>query len=458
MSYNSVPDGDPSLQRVLGWVGYFTLSWGSIVGVGWIVLMDDWLRRGGPIGAALGFFLGGVLLVPIAVVYGRMMALAPVSGGEFVFLEGLAPRILRFWVGWIMLLAYLIVCPFEAVAVGQLAEYILPELLALPLYRIGTYVVTLPELLLAVAVVAGVTLANLWGLRPSVRLQTLLTFVLLSGVIAFVVAGSARCQFDNWIPLFPRPDVLGGAITLLLMLQVVPYFLAGFESVARYPDERRGSFSPSRFVSITIVALGVAVAFYIALILVTAGLQPWSELKELHYATLNAFRTAFGSASVVNILIVLAIISLVKVLNGCFVAATRQVYALARAGMLPASLATLHPRSNVPLPATLSLGILCAACSLLGKAVLVPIAEVGSMAFTVGWLAACAAYSYLMSRQGHSWWLGACGVVVAGVFLSLKLIPWAPGSLSSIEYGALVGWLAIGTCVYLLSITTSKPV
>src|SRR5439155_536967 len=38
---------------------YFSLGFGSMVGVGWLVVMDDWLARGGPLGARLGFALGG---------------------------------------------------------------------------------------------------------------------------------------------------------------------------------------------------------------------------------------------------------------------------------------------------------------------------------------------------------------------------------------------------------------
>ncbi len=50
--------------------------------------------------------------------------------------------------GWIMLLAYFIVCPWEAVAVGKLAAYIFPRLDTLELYRIAGQPVFLPRLLL----------------------------------------------------------------------------------------------------------------------------------------------------------------------------------------------------------------------------------------------------------------------------------------------------------------------
>ena len=56
------------LRRVMRAREYFALAFGSIVGVGWMILLDDCLARGGPIGAMLGFLLGGVALVPVACV------------------------------------------------------------------------------------------------------------------------------------------------------------------------------------------------------------------------------------------------------------------------------------------------------------------------------------------------------------------------------------------------------
>src|SRR5262249_48419730 len=56
----------PPPRRVMRGREYFTLAFGSIVGVGWMILLDDWLRRGGPAGAMLGFLLGGIALVPVA--------------------------------------------------------------------------------------------------------------------------------------------------------------------------------------------------------------------------------------------------------------------------------------------------------------------------------------------------------------------------------------------------------
>ena len=57
-----------TLARKLNLAHYFALGFGAMIGVGWLVLMDDWLGRGGPLGAILAFGLGGLVLLPIGYV------------------------------------------------------------------------------------------------------------------------------------------------------------------------------------------------------------------------------------------------------------------------------------------------------------------------------------------------------------------------------------------------------
>src|ERR1700738_3639437 len=54
----------PTLARKLRVTDYFTLAFGTMVGVGWLVLMDDWLRRGGPPRAAPRFGFRRTLAPP----------------------------------------------------------------------------------------------------------------------------------------------------------------------------------------------------------------------------------------------------------------------------------------------------------------------------------------------------------------------------------------------------------
>jgi amino acid transporter len=141
------------LHRRLTLVEYFTFGFGTMVGVGWVVLMDDWLGRGGPAGASLGFLAGGLLLLPIARTYGRLVARFPDAGGEIAYAESVFSPPAAFGAAWTMVLSYAIVCPWEAVAVGNLLARVFPALNTLPLYEVAGREIYAPRLALGLLVI-----------------------------------------------------------------------------------------------------------------------------------------------------------------------------------------------------------------------------------------------------------------------------------------------------------------
>jgi hypothetical protein len=52
-------------RRVIRPRGFFALSFGSMVGSGWIILLGEWLRRAAPGGAMLALLAGGALMALI---------------------------------------------------------------------------------------------------------------------------------------------------------------------------------------------------------------------------------------------------------------------------------------------------------------------------------------------------------------------------------------------------------
>src|SRR5260370_23529762 len=89
-----------------------------------------------------------------------------------------------------MLLAYFIVCPWEAVAVGKLAAYIFPSLNSFELYQVAGQAVFLPRLGLGVGLAIFLAGLNYRGIRWSASFQNwatgmvLLLFVILLGISA----------------------------------------------------------------------------------------------------------------------------------------------------------------------------------------------------------------------------------------------------------------------------------
>src|SRR5437868_13090705 len=180
------------LARKLRLTDYFTLGWGTMVGVGWLVVMDDWLQRGGPLGGILGFAIGGALLLPIGYVYGQLVAAMPDAAGEVAYTAKVFPRSVSFATGWMMMLAYFIVCPWEAVAVGRIAAYIFPALDCMEAYRIGGGAGYLPHLILGPGIPRLLTFPNSPGVCLSASFQNWTTFGTLALFVVFVTVGVSK--------------------------------------------------------------------------------------------------------------------------------------------------------------------------------------------------------------------------------------------------------------------------
>ena len=445
------------LARTLRTTEYFTLAFGTMVGVGWLIVIDDWLVRGGPGGAMLGFLLGGLALVPIAFVYGRFVRAIPDAASELAYAATVFPPSVGFLAGWLMTLAYLIVCPWEAVAIGKVLSYLLPGLQTRELYRIGGIPVYLPALLLGLGTAAAVVFLNYRGIRVSSRFQNLTTFGLLALFAVFTAMGFSRDRIANFEPFFSLSAGSGGwgaLISIVLVLQIVPYFMTGFESVPKCSEEASEDFKPGGFMRAIFLGLGVGTIFYVAIIGVVAGLVPWQSLTGERYATAVAFRRAFGSDLIVRVIIFAALLSLLKVFNANFLTASRLVFALGRRGMIPERLGRVHPRFQSPHLAVWFCALMTVAGALLGEAILIPVTEVGSLCSAFGWLITCIAFvrwrtadpAAARSRTGDVR-VAKVGAAVASVLLLLKLLPFVPGSFRLWEYLALAAWLAIGAAL-----------
>jgi APA family basic amino acid/polyamine antiporter len=430
------------LARQLRITDYFSLGWGAMVGVGWLVVMDDWLMRGGPLGGILGFAIGGMLLLPIGYVYGKLVMAMPDAAGEVAYTAKVFPRSVSFYTGWMMMLAYFIVCPWEAVAIGRIASYIFPSLDSIELYRVAGKPVYLPHLVTGLALTALVTLVNYRGVGLSAKFQNWTTFGTLALFAIFVAVGVTRGSPANFPPLFTHTPF----ISILLVLQIVPYYMTGFESVTKAAEEANPQFRAQGFSRAIYAAIIVGVVFYIVVIAAVGFVAPWRALTGEPFMTAVAFQHAVGSRWIVSIILSAALLSLFKVFNGNFVAASRLLFAMGRRGLVDARFASVHPRNQTPAAAVVSMGIATALCMFLGSAILVPISEVGSVASATGWFAVCAAYLWMRPRIADRL-IALVGAVVGIAMVLMKFLPFVPGHFSGWEWIALALWIVLGTLV-----------
>ena len=436
-----------TLARQLRLTDYFTLAWGAMVGVGWLVVMDDWLLRGGSLGALLGFVIGGTLLFPIGWAYGQLIAAMPDAAGEIAYTDAAFSRRVSYASGWMMTLAYFVVCPWEAVAIGRIVGYIFPTLDSMEIYRVGGRPVYLPHLLIGLALTVLITVLNYRGVRLSATFQNWTSFGTIALFLVFVVAGVSRGSSGNFPPLFTHTPW----VSILLVTQIVPYFMTSFESVGKAAEESTAEFRPGGFLVAISMAISVAILFYGSIVAAVAYVAPWRQLTSQKFMTAVAFEHALGARWIVNIILAAAVLSLFKCFNGNFIAASRLVFALGRRGLISSRAGAVHPVHQTPSIAVLCVGIATAASMLLGDAILVPITEVGSAAAALGWASACASCLALAARARGGLRLTALGRAVAGFGLLvavamtlMKILPWVPGHFSIYEWLSLAVWIILG--------------
>jgi amino acid transporter len=190
-----------------------------------------------------------------------------------------------------MVLAYAIVCPWEAVAIGNLLARIVPAMNDIPLYTVAGKVITLPRLIAGLALTAGIGFLNYRGIRLSGRFQDIMTLGLLACFALFVVLGFARGSAANVQPLF-APS--GAFISVLLVAQIVPYFMTGFDAIPKASEEARADLPTSALSRTIILAIVAGGLFYVLVVGVVAWVYPWTDLVTQHLGTEAAFARAFG--------------------------------------------------------------------------------------------------------------------------------------------------------------------
>src|SRR5947208_9556363 len=374
-----------TLARQLRITDYFALAFGTMIGAGWVVLMDDWLGRSGPLGAILGFAVGGGLLLPVGYVYGQWVQRLPDAAGEAAYTAEVFPPIVSYFTGWMMLLAYFIVCPWEAVAVGKLAAYIFPSLNSFELYRVAGQPVFLPRLALGVGLTVFLAVLNYRGIRWSASFQNWTTAIVLLLFVLLLGISADRGAPANFHPAFRTTPF----VSILLTLQIVPYFMTGFESVPKVAEEAHPGFRSIGFFRAIMMALLLGAGFYVLVVAVVAYVAPWQSLVGKRFATAVAFEPGLGAQWPVRLIVIMALFGLFQCFNGNFVASSRLLFAYGRRRTIHESFGTVHPVFLTPSVAVVGITVATIVGLFLGDALLVPVTEFGSMACVWVLFAAC---------------------------------------------------------------------
>ncbi|MGU3466293.1 ethanolamine permease [Methylobacterium sp. C33D] len=142
------------------------------------------------------------------------------------------------------------------------------------------------------------------------------------------------------------------------MFAAIPFaiwFFLAIEGVAMAAEEAK---DPKRTIPIAYIT-GVLTLTVLAfgVMLFAGGVGDWRTLSNLNDPLPQAMKAVVGTSSGwLHMLVWLGLFGLVASFHGIIMGYSRQIFALARAGFLPAALARVHPRFRTPHLATLAGG------------------------------------------------------------------------------------------------------
>ncbi len=438
----------PELRPTLRPLQVGALALGCIIGFGCFVLPGDFMTRAGPIGASLGVLLGGAAMLVIARSYGVMVRVFPVAGAEFAYAYHACGRYHAYACGWFLALGYLAIVPLNATALGVLGKFIAPQLFARGyLYTVAGFEVFAGEVALAGAAIAVVGLIQLRGVQAVGTLQVAMT-ALLVGVVVVVGLGTpvSGASIANLQPYFaPDRSPLTG---VLAMVAIAPWLYVGFDTLPQAAEEF--DFSPRQGLRLMALSIGAGAVMYVVMILATASVFRWRDLVTSAplWATGTSVRASLGLAGLACLALAVTM-AVFTGINGFFMAASRLLFGMGRAKLLPAWFARVHPTHGTPANAVLFVGVVSLIAPWFGREVIVWVVDMAALGTAFGYFYTCRAAARVAADSGQtdaprSRRQAVVGATLSLGFIFLLCVPGMPGFMATPSWIALAAWIGLG--------------
>ena len=344
MNRTKASQGASELTRVLARKDVLALAFGAMVGWGWIVMTGNWIQSAGSMGAILAFLIGGVAIVLVGLTYAELASAMPQVGGEHVYSYHALGHFASFLCTWAIVLGYMSVVSFEAVALPTVFENLFPGYAVGHLWTIAGWDVKATWV--AVGVIGSVIMMaiNYIGIRTAALVQKLVTVLILVVGVMFITGALFTGETVHMEPLFNvESGLVGGIMTVMIM---VPFMFVGFDVIPQAAEEINLPFRDIG--KVLMISVVLAVFWYALIILGTSLMLDPQALEASTLAVPDAMQAVFSAPWAGKLMVLAGIAGIITSWNAFYIGGSRAVYALAHAGMLPAFLGKLHPRYKTP--------------------------------------------------------------------------------------------------------------
>ena len=315
----------PGLKKALTPLHLWAIAVGLVISGEYFGWNYGWAVAG-PVGFLVATLLVTVLYVTFIFSFTELTTALPQAGGPFAYSYRAFGPVGGFVAGYATLVEFLFAPPAIAFALGSYAHFLLPTVPVLPV-ALGCYVVF--------------TLINLLGIKESANFSLVVTVLAVGELLLFMGLLAPHFRVATFLA-HPVPVRAAGVFAAL---PFAIWFYLAIEGVAMVAEEVR---DPRRTIprgygygllTLVVLALGVMV--------LTGGATDWRVLSRLDYPLPEALAQVLGRDSRwTRFFASIGLFGLVASFHGTIIGYSRQVFALARAGYLPGTLARLNGRQT----------------------------------------------------------------------------------------------------------------
>ncbi len=325
---NEAPAPRPQLKRVISAVQLWSIAVGLVISGEYFGWNYGW-QTSGTIGFLYATLLVTVMYVTFIFSYTELTSAIPHAGGPFAYAYRALGPVGGFLAGYATLVDFLLAPPAIAYALGSYAHFLNDAIPVVPA-AVGMYVIFIS--------------INLLGIKESARFSLVVTVLSVLELVVFLAVILPYFKTENVLAHNPPQVSVSG---IFAGIPFAIWFFVAIEGVAMVAEEVKEPQKniPKGYISsiITLVILALGV------MLLSAGVGDWRTLMHLDHPIPAVLAMALGQDSQLSkIFASLGLFGLIASFHCNTISYSRQIYALAREGYLPAFLGKLHSRFHTP--------------------------------------------------------------------------------------------------------------